>query len=65
MAAVSAAARFREFHMNITWAVLLTLALGLTACVVEPVGGYRDHAWNDGGRGHDRDDRGWHEGHDR
>ena len=51
--------------MNITWAVLLTLALGLTACVVDPVGGYRDHAWNDGGRGHDRDDRGWHEGHDR
>jgi len=51
--------------MNIMVAMLLTLALSLTACVVEPGGGYRDHAWADGGRGQDRGDSGGHEGHDR
>lgn len=27
-------------------AILLLLSLGLTACVVEPGGGYRDQGWN-------------------
>ena len=36
--------------MKQTIAVLLLL-LGLTACVVEPGGDYREHAWNNGDHG--------------
>ena len=34
--------------MKIALVTLLLLSLGLTACVIEPGGGYRERGWNNG-----------------
>jgi hypothetical protein len=44
--------------MRMTLVALLLLSLGLTGCIVEPGGGYREHGYWDGGHGDTRVERG-------